>query len=186
MRGELSKDRAGQRVRSNAPKAQRLVSGLLGLIAVVLTVAWASFDPEDPSFLHRLVLPGEPTANLMGRVGAETAAFLWGTMGLGGALIPIYVGSFAIWLGQRNQSRFPASFIVGCCLFLLALPTSLQLVAPAARWSGSSVDSGGALGVVLSSFLASGLAFLGASALAFAGLALGAHLQIRAWLRRKR
>ncbi len=166
------------RVEISPDKGREIVGVLSAALAVICGASLASFDPADPSFL-RQVSGGAPTHNWIGGFGAEIAAAGFNLLGVTCLLIPLLL-AVAAWRRLRPKVRpTVVGRGAGAGLMLLSLPALLQLLLPALPWRGESIDSGGALGVVLSSALAQRMNFAGALVLLLALCIVGVALLIQ-------
>jgi S-DNA-T family DNA segregation ATPase FtsK/SpoIIIE len=142
---------------------------VFGALALILFVALASYDRNDPSF----VTTGEPgpVNNLIGPVGAQFAGMLVLLFGRPAFLFPVMIG-FAGWLlfakrdDKEQASRASLAFRTGG--FVATLVTSCGLAA--LHFSSVSYPSsaGGVLGKLVGSGLVAGMGFLGATLLLLA------------------
>jgi len=166
------------RVEISPDKGREIVGVLSAALAVICGASLASFDPADPSFL-RQVSGDARTHNWIGGFGAEIAAAGFGLLGVTCLLIPLLL-AVAAWRRLRPKAR--ATVVgrgAGAALMLLSLPALLQLLVPALPWRGETVDSGGALGVVLSTALAQRMNFAGALVLLLALCIVGVALLVQ-------
>jgi S-DNA-T family DNA segregation ATPase FtsK/SpoIIIE len=144
-------------------------------VAVLLGASLGSFHPADPSFLRQTSDP-VPVANWIGHVGAQIAAGAFGLVGWPCLLAPL-LSALAAW---RRLRAHPRPRIVGrslgAVILLIALPSLSQLLLPRFVWQGSEIDSGGAVGVVVTRALVGRMNVAGGfvllSALLLVGLAL--------------
>lgn len=157
---------------------------LLAMVALVLLLALASYDPADSGFSYT----GEPgrVGNLIGPVGAWMADLLYMMFGGPALLFPLLVG-FSGWLAFRakGEENTPARATVvwRTAGFLLALLSSCGLATlhfpPGVLPSGA----GGVLGSLVGDSLAGALSLLGATlfllALWFAAVQLSSGMS---WL----
>ncbi len=166
------------RVEISPDKGREIVGVLFAALAVICGASLASFDPADPSFLRQMS-GAAPTHNWIGGFGAEIAAAGFGLLGVTCLLIPLLL-AVAAWRRLRPKVRpTVVGRGAGAGLMLLSLPALLQLLLPALPWRGESIDSGGALGVVLSSALAQRMNFAGALVLLLALCIVGVALLVQ-------
>jgi len=150
-----------------------IVFGALGL---VLLLALASFDPQDPGFTNT----GEPgrIANLIGPVGAWVADVFLAVCGAPAFLFPLLLGLFGWSLfrppAKDAPSRASRAFRLGG--FALTLATSAGLATLHFRAARYPNGAGGIVGELVGRGLERGFSFLGATLLLlglwFAGVAL--------------
>ena len=166
------------RVEISPDKGREIVGVLFAALAVISGASLASFQPSDPSFL-RQVSGAARTHNWIGGFGAEIAAAGFGLLGVTCLLIPVLL-AVAAWRRLRPKVRpTVVGRGAGAGLLLLSLPALLQLLLPVLPWRDESIDSGGALGVVLSSALAQRMNFAGALVLLLALCIVGVALLVQ-------
>jgi len=142
---------------------------VFGALALILLVALASYDRNDPSF----VTTGEPgpANNLIGPVGAQLSGMLVLLFGRPAFLFPVMI-AFAGWLlfskqdDKEQPSRASLAFRAGG--FIATLVTSCGLAS--LHFSSVSYPSsaGGVLGKLVGQGLVAGMGFLGATLLLLA------------------
>ncbi len=166
------------RVEISPDKGREIVGVLFAALAVICGASLASYHPADSSFLRQV--SGAPaTRNWIGGFGAEIGAAGFGLLGVTCLLIPLLL-AVAAWRRLRPKVRpTVVGRGAGAGLMLVALPALLQLVLPALPWRGESIDSGGAVGVVLSSLLAQRMNFAGALVLLLALCIVGVALLVQ-------
>ncbi len=166
------------RVEISPDKGREIVGVLFAALAVICGASLASFDPTDPSFL-RQISGRAPTHNWIGGFGAEVAAAGFGLLGLTCLLIPLLL-AVAAWRRLRPKVRPKVvGRGAGAALMLLSLPALLQLLLPSLLWRSEAIDTGGALGVVLSTALAQRMNFAGALVLLLALCIVGVALLVQ-------
>ncbi|HTE41067.1 MAG TPA: DNA translocase FtsK 4TM domain-containing protein [Steroidobacteraceae bacterium] len=171
---EVSRRRVakGKESRVGAAVIRSLREGALwvfGALALILLLALASYDRNDPSF-STTGEPG-PVNNLIGRAGAEIAGFLVLLFGKPAFLFPVMI-AFAGWLlfhrraDQERANRIALAFRTGG--FIATLLTSCGLAS--LHFSGVNYPSkaGGVLGNLVGDGLVSVMGFLGATLLLLA------------------
>ncbi|MEO7974651.1 MAG: DNA translocase FtsK 4TM domain-containing protein, partial [Thermoanaerobaculia bacterium] len=166
------------RVEISPDKGREIVGVLFAALAVICGASLASFDPGDPSFLKQISGPA-PTHNWIGGFGAEIGAAGFGLLGVTCLLIPVLL-AVAAW--RRLRPKLRPTVVgrgAGAALLLVSLPALLQLLLPALPWRGEAIDSGGALGVILSSALAQRMNFAGALVLLLALCIVGVALLVQ-------
>ena len=142
---------------------------VFGAVALILFVALASYDRNDPSFSSTGV-PG-PVANLIGPAGAWVAGLLTMLFGRPSFLLPIMI-ALAGWFlyagraGGEHQNRATLAFRgLG---FVITLLTSCGLATLHFSSEGYPNSGGGVLGALVGRGLESSLSFLGATLLMLA------------------
>ena len=166
------------RVEISPDKGREIVGVVFAALAVICGASLASFSPADPSFL-RQISGAASTHNWIGGFGAEIAAAGFGMLGVTCLLVPLLL-AVAAW--RRLRPRIRPAVVgrgAGAVLMLVSLPALLQLLLPALAWRGETIDSGGALGVVLSSALAQRMNFAGALVLLLALCIVGVALLVQ-------
>jgi len=142
-------------------KGSEILGLLMAALALLGGASFASFHPDDPSFLHQGG-GSDAIRNWIGAVGAEIAAAGFGLLGWTCLTIPLVL-AVAAWRRLRVKARpkvVGRGF--GMTLVLLTLPGLSQLLLPDLPWRGSAIDSGGAWGVIVASALASRMNLVGA------------------------
>ncbi len=166
------------RVEISPSKGRELWGLALGAFALLFGASLASYSPHDPSFLHQSTLQ-LPTLNLIGALGAQLAAAGFGLVGWSCLLLPV---GLALSAWQRFGKRAASHIVgrgVGAGIVLVTLPVLSQLMAPRLLWRGSDIDSGGAIGVVLSQQLVARMNFAGAFVLLATLLLVGLALLVQ-------
>ena len=166
------------RVEISPDKGREIVGVMFAALAVLCGASLASFHPTDPSFL-RQVSGGAPVDNWIGGFGAEIAAAGFGLLGVTSLLIPLLLAA-AAWRRLRPKARpTVVGRGVGAVVILVSLPALLALVFPVLPWRVEMIDSGGALGVVLSAALAERMNVAGALVLLLALCIVGIALLVQ-------
>ncbi|MFQ5351393.1 MAG: DNA translocase FtsK 4TM domain-containing protein, partial [Thermoanaerobaculia bacterium] len=164
---------------------------VLGLAALLLLVALASYDPADSSFLQQTTVE-TGVRNLIGPVGSQIAAAFFGSIGLAALLVPVLL-ALAAWRRLRPRRQAPvAGRTVGALVLLLFLPALLQLTLADISWRGEPVAAGGGLGRLLASAVESQIGVTGTFFLVLGGVLIGTALLVQStlgelvagWLRR--
>jgi DNA segregation ATPase FtsK/SpoIIIE, S-DNA-T family len=155
----------------------------IGVVALVLLVALATYSPDDAAFS---VTGNSPVVhNRIGPVGAWLADLLFFLFGRPAFLFPVMLGA-ACWILLRRGKGEPGSRIntaVRVSGFLLVLLASCGLTT--LHWDPGPLrqTAGGVVGSLIGRGLATGLDFLGATLLMIAawmaGLSLAFHVS---WL----
>jgi DNA segregation ATPase FtsK/SpoIIIE, S-DNA-T family len=155
----------------------------LGVLALVLLVALATYNRDDPGFSS--AVDSTVVHNRIGPIGAWLADVLFFLFGRPAFLFPIMLGASS-WLllrrgqGERGSRMNTAVRIAG---FVLVLVTSCGLTT--LHWAAGDLreSAGGVVGNLVGKGLAHGLEFLGATLLMIAawmaGLSLAFHVS---WL----
>jgi DNA segregation ATPase FtsK/SpoIIIE, S-DNA-T family len=148
----------------------------LGIVALVLLLALASYSPEDPGFSFTGNAMG--VHNRIGVIGAWLADVLFFLFGRPAFLFPLVLAA-ACWSLQRRLNAASASranALVRIAGFLLVLVASCALTT--LHWQPGVLrqSAGGVVGSVVGGGLAAGLDFLGATLLMIAAWMAGLSL----------
>ncbi len=152
----------------------------LGVVALVMFTALASYSPDDPGF--SFTGNSSVVHNRIGPVGAWMADVLFFLFGRPAFLFPVMLGA-SCWLlfrRDRGEQTSRVNTAVRIAGFVLVLVTSCGLVT--LHWEPGSMreTAGGVVGSLVGRGLASGLDFLGATLLMIAawmaGLSLAFHV----------
>src|SRR5690349_7731895 len=155
----------------------------LGVLALVLLVALATYSPEDPGF--SFTGTSALVHNRIGPIGAWLADVLFFLFGRPAFLFPVLLGAWSWVLLRRNQGEAGSRMntAVRVAGFVLVLIASCGLTT--LHWSPGALrqTAGGVVGSLVGHGLAHGLDFLGATLLMIAawmaGLSLAFHVS---WL----
>ena len=138
---------------------------VLGIVALVLLMALATYSPDDPGF--SFTGSAAPVHNRIGVVGAWLADVLFFLFGRPAFLFPLMLALAAWGLQRRIQSEASsrANTLVRIAGFLLVLVASCALTT--LHWQPGSLrqSAGGVVGTLFGNGLAAGLNFLGATLL---------------------
>jgi S-DNA-T family DNA segregation ATPase FtsK/SpoIIIE len=162
--------KAAPRVTGKMARALREGAAIaLGMLALVLLVALASFDAHDPGF--SFTGTGDPLHNRVGVVGAWSADLLFFLFGRPAFLLPVALGVGA-WLTMRHRGTVePASrlnLIVKLAGFAVLMICSCALAA--LHWGAGALPegAGGVIGKAVGQAASNGLELLGATLLLLA------------------
>jgi S-DNA-T family DNA segregation ATPase FtsK/SpoIIIE len=174
--------KARARPRLPPAKGRELVGLLLLAVALLIALSLATYDPADPSLLHRPAAGGGRAGNLIGPVGAEAAAVGVALLGLTSLIVPV----FLLLAGWRRLRPPPESRTVGrglgALIVLAAAPGLLQFALGELPWRGGVVAAGGAFGRLVVDALEARLNPAGAVVTLVALLAIGAALLVQSTL----
>jgi S-DNA-T family DNA segregation ATPase FtsK/SpoIIIE len=164
-------------------KGRELLGLVLLALALFTAISFASFDPRDPSVLHRTVSSEVRARNLIGPVGAHAAAVAFAFFGVACLAIPCLL----LVSGVRRLRKHAAERVVGrgigTGLLLVALPGLLDLTIGNVAWPrGGLVEAGGAFGHLLTAFLDARLSFAGSALLLGFAVLIGAALAVQSTL----
>jgi S-DNA-T family DNA segregation ATPase FtsK/SpoIIIE len=166
-----------------SPEKGRELTGVVLLAAgALLAFSLATYDPRDPSLMHRLAASGGGARNWVGAVGSQVGAFGFGFFGFTAFLVPL----FLLVMGWRRLRRRGAARVVGrgfgSLLLLAALPPLTQLTMASVPWRGMPLPAGGAFGAVLAGLLRERLNFTGTLVVLAAAAAAGGTLVVQSTL----
>jgi S-DNA-T family DNA segregation ATPase FtsK/SpoIIIE len=148
----------------------------LGIVALVLLMALASYSPDDPGFSFT----GSSGAvhNRIGVIGAWLADVLFFLFGRPAFLFPIMLALACFGMQRRIRAEVSsrANTVVRIAGFLLVLVASCALTT--LHWQPGSLrqSAGGVVGSLVGNGLAAGLNFLGATLLMIAAWMAGLSL----------
>jgi S-DNA-T family DNA segregation ATPase FtsK/SpoIIIE len=155
----------------------------LGVVALVLFAALATYSPDDPGFSFTGNSP--VVHNRIGPIGAWLADVLFFLFGRPAFLFPVMLGASCWALFRRDKSeqgsRVNTAVRIGGFVLVLIASCGLTTL----HWEAGSLrqTAGGVVGSLVGRGLASGLDFLGATLLLIAawmaGLSLAFHVS---WL----
>ena len=149
---------------------------VLGIVALVLLMALATYSPDDPGF--SFTGSAAPVHNRIGVVGAWLADVLFFLFGRPAFLFPLMLALAAWGLQRRIQSEASsrANTLVRIAGFLLVLVASCALTTLHWQPGGLRQSAGGVVGTLFGNGLAAGLNFLGATLLLIAAWMAGLSL----------
>jgi DNA segregation ATPase FtsK/SpoIIIE, S-DNA-T family len=175
-------------VRSKEKEAQKntrqneIIAVALCASGLLLALCLLSYKPNDPSWASS----GQAEAhNLVGAVGAWTAAALFQAIGLAAYLLPLLLLAAAWRRFRTRRIRAPLSRVTGLMTLVMAASALLAL-SSIGPLIDKSFRPGGVAGTLIAEVLASALNTVGASILLFAlavtGLLLATNFSfVRAW-----
>ncbi len=167
----------------SAEKGRELLGLVLLAVALFAAVAFASFDPRDPSVLHRTVSSEVRVRNLVGPFGAHFAAVAFGFFGLACLAIPVLLTIAGARRLRRREVERVVGRGIGSALLLVSLPGLLDLALGAVAWPrGGTVLAGGAFGHLLTAFLDARVSFTGSALLLGFAVVIGAALAAQSTL----
>jgi S-DNA-T family DNA segregation ATPase FtsK/SpoIIIE len=148
----------------------------IGVAAIVLLIALATYSPADSGFSFAGALPG--VHNRIGPVGAWLADVLFFLLGRPAFLLPLMLGAgaWALHRGVQPEAASRINSVVRVGGFLLVLVASCGLTTM--HWQPGSLreTAGGVIGSLIGSGLKDGLGFLGATLLLLAAWMAGLSL----------
>ncbi len=164
-------------------KGRELLGLVLLALALFTAISFASFDPRDPSVLHRTVSSEVRVRNLIGPVGAQAAAVAFGFFGIACLAIPGLLLISGVRRLRRREVERVVGRGIGSGLLLASLPGLLDLTLGSVAWPrGGVVLAGGAVGHLLADFLDAHLSFAGSCLLLGFAVVIGAALAVQSTL----
>jgi DNA segregation ATPase FtsK/SpoIIIE, S-DNA-T family len=162
-----------------SPKKGREITGLAFLaLAMLLSASLASYHPDDPSFLYQPAAH-QGTVNWIGAFGAQVAAVGFGLVGWTCLLAPLLCAAAAFRRLRAHSGERVVGRGLGASVLFVALPALSQLLLPRLAWRGSEIDSGGAVGVIVTHLLVGKMNVAGAFVLLATGLLVGLALLVQ-------
>jgi S-DNA-T family DNA segregation ATPase FtsK/SpoIIIE len=134
-------------------RLNELVGFLLGVSALLLVLALASYSPLDPSFDSASVLTGSHAArNWIGVVGAVISDIVLQVFGVGGFLLPLFPAILGLrWFRSRKVTS-PIAKSLGALWLVIFVPAMLALLPGHTRWM-RTIPIEGLLGRIVGDFL---------------------------------
>jgi S-DNA-T family DNA segregation ATPase FtsK/SpoIIIE len=134
-------------------RLNELVGFLLGVSALLLVLALASYSPLDPSFDSASVLTGSHAArNWIGVVGAVISDIVLQVFGMGGFLLPVFPAILGLrWFRSRKVTS-PIAKSLGAVWLVIFVPAMLALLPGHTRWM-RTIPIEGLLGRIVGDFL---------------------------------
>lgn len=137
-----------------AEKAQSGMRDVVGVVLLLIALAWlltlVSYDSTDPSALYQNTSKMRPE-NLLGKIGANVAAYSYQIFGFGSFLFPLVgfaIGGLCL-MSSRNKDWF--FHVIGGITFVFVFLTFLGSFAPIAL-EVHTLSPGGLIGVGLWTF----------------------------------
>jgi S-DNA-T family DNA segregation ATPase FtsK/SpoIIIE len=134
-------------------RLNELVGFLLGVSALLLVLALASYSPLDPSFDSASVLTGSRAArNWIGVVGAVISDIVLQVFGIGAFLLPVFPAILGLrWFRSRKVTS-PIAKSLGALWLVIFVPAMLALLPGHTRWM-RTIPLEGLLGRIVGDFL---------------------------------
>ncbi len=159
-----------------------IVGVLLSAVVVLLTGSLLSYHPLDPSVLHRVADDGARTRNLIGPFGAHLSALAVAFLGLVSLVVPLVLGILAWCRLRRRDIPKLTDRLLGLLALLIGLPAMLQVLFGQILWRGEPLNSGGALGLVITDMLTERLNLGGTFVILLTVLLVGGSLAAQSTL----
>jgi S-DNA-T family DNA segregation ATPase FtsK/SpoIIIE len=119
-------------------RLNELVGFLLGVSALLLFLALASYSPLDPSFNSASLLTGSHAArNWIGILGAFLSDIILQFWGVGSFLLPLFMGMLGIRWFRSRPIQNPLAKTLGAIWLLMFLPALLAILPGNIRWMGA-------------------------------------------------
>jgi DNA segregation ATPase FtsK/SpoIIIE, S-DNA-T family len=119
-------------------RLNELVGFLLGVSALLLFLALASYSPLDPSFNSASLLTGSHAArNWIGILGAFLSDIVLQFWGVGSFLLPLFMGMLGIRWFRSRPIQNPLAKTLGAIWLLMFLPALLAILPGNLRWMGA-------------------------------------------------
>ncbi len=175
------------RLKLSAEKGNEILGVALLAAVVLVTGSLLTYEPSDPSlFNHAAEVdqtgPGVGTHNMVGAVGANLAALLFGMVGIAALLLPVLLGASAWRHLKGRKVEKPTERVFGIIMVLLSLPALLELLLGEIAWRGAFQRAGGALGYLIGDPMGARLNFGGAFVVLLAMLMIGGTLVVQSTL----
>jgi len=153
-RQRLKRKKARESAAKRDPSHLHDVGGLLIILgSIALLLALISYDPSDPSAMQLNSSKHIPN-NLLGKLGANIAAYNYQLLGFSGFILP-FCGFYAGWLLMRSRKVNDWFFqCIGGATLIFVLFTFFGSLPPVLI-KGQTVSPGGVIGVQLWTFLSS-------------------------------
>jgi S-DNA-T family DNA segregation ATPase FtsK/SpoIIIE len=138
---------------TNNKRLNELIGFLLGVSALLLFLALASYSPLDPSLNSASILTGSHAArNWIGVVGALISDVLLQFFGIGAFLLPVFAGVLGMrWFNSRKVPS-PVAKALGGLWLVMFVPALLALLPGHMRWM-RLIPIEGLLGRIVGDFL---------------------------------
>ena len=161
---------------TNNRRLNELVGFLLGVAALLLFLALASYSPLDPSLNSASVLTGaRATRNWIGIVGAYLSDMLLQFLGVGAFLLPIYSALLGARWFRSRRVQSPLAKGLGGLGLLIFIPAFLALLPGHVRWL-DAIPLEGLLGKIVGDALIHYFNVAGAYIVCTTVLAVGLYL----------
>ena len=120
---------------TNNRRLNELIGFLLGVSALLLFLALASYSPLDPSLNSASVLAGSREArNWIGIIGALVSDLMLQGFGLGAFLFPVFLGALGTRWFRSSRVTSPTAKFLGAVWLIVFVPALLALLPGHMRW----------------------------------------------------
>jgi S-DNA-T family DNA segregation ATPase FtsK/SpoIIIE len=119
-------------------RLNELIGFLLGVSALLLFLALASYSPLDPSLNSASVLTGSHAArNWIGILGAYLSDIVLQGLGIGAFLLPIFLFTLGARWFRSRAVQAPIAKILGAIWLLMFVPALLAILPGHLKWMGA-------------------------------------------------
>ncbi len=167
------------RVLTEGTRAREAWGIVIACGALLITIALASYSPDDPSLL---VSGGGHPSNWIGPFGAQVSAALFAAFGLAAWFLPLTMVAAALRRFRPGQGALRRSAVIGLVIVANSTAVLLALIARNIDYRGAALPAGGLLGYLLGAALKSALSDVGSLLVAGTTLLVGLTLAARSSL----
>jgi DNA segregation ATPase FtsK/SpoIIIE, S-DNA-T family len=119
-------------------RLNELVGFLLGVSALLLFLALASYSPLDPSLNSASILTGSHAArNWVGILGAYLSDVVLQFLGVGSFLLPVFLFVLGMRWFRSRAVQAPVAKVLGALWLLMFVPALLAILPGHVRWMGA-------------------------------------------------
>ena len=119
-------------------RLNELVGFLLGVSALLLFLALASYSPLDPSLNSASILTGSHAArNWIGILGAYLSDVVLQFFGVGSFLLPVFLFMLGVRWFRSRAVQAPVAKTLGAIWLLMFVPALLAILPGHLRWMGA-------------------------------------------------
>jgi len=119
-------------------RLNELIGFLLGVSALLLFLALASYSPLDPSLNSASVLTGSHAArNWIGILGAFLSDIVLQFLGVGAFLLPVFLGLLGVRWFRSRAVQSPIAKTLGGMWLLMFVPALLAILPGHLHWMGA-------------------------------------------------
>jgi S-DNA-T family DNA segregation ATPase FtsK/SpoIIIE len=119
-------------------RLNELVGFLLGVSALLLFLALASYSPLDPSLNSASILTGSHVArNWVGILGAYLSDVVLQFLGVGSFLLPVFLFVLGMRWFRSRPVQAPVAKVLGAFWLLMFVPALLAILPGHVRWMGA-------------------------------------------------
>ena len=119
-------------------RLNELIGFLLGVSALLLFLALASYSPLDPSLNSASILTGAHAArNWVGILGAYLSDIVLQALGIGSFLLPVFLFMLGMRWFRSRAVQSPVAKTLGAIWLLMFVPALLAILPGHLRWMGA-------------------------------------------------